>query len=140
MRFHLDHHGLCPPLLPCAFGWFLIICASPVYRVTGPLSEDSARFYSAEILLGLQEMNSLGIVYRDLKPENILLDEGGHLRISDFGLCSQLKADRGWMTYGESGTPGYLSPEVLSKQKYNTSQDVWSFGVVLYELLHNQVL
>ena len=50
------------------------------------LSESQAKFYFAEILLGLEHLHSLDIVYRDIKPENILLDIDGHIRIADFGL------------------------------------------------------
>jgi serum/glucocorticoid-regulated kinase 2 len=49
-------------------------------------SEDEARFYFAEILLGIEHLHSRDIVYRDIKPENILLDVDGHVRIADFGL------------------------------------------------------
>lgn len=50
------------------------------------LSENEARFYFAEILLGIEHLHSRDIVYRDIKPENILLDVDGHIRIADFGL------------------------------------------------------
>ena len=50
------------------------------------LKEEEAKFYFAEILLGIEYLHSLNIVYRDIKPENILLDIDGHVRIADFGL------------------------------------------------------
>ncbi len=50
------------------------------------MSESEARFYFAEILLGIEHLHSKNIVYRDIKPENILLDVDGHVRIADFGL------------------------------------------------------
>lgn len=108
------------------------------YHLTnhGKMTENNCRFYAAEILVALEEMNSLHIVYRDLKPENVLLDELGHIRISDFGLCQVLRQSQNYQVRGESGTSGYMGPEVVSRQSYDTSQDVWSFGIVLYEFLH----
>jgi serine/threonine protein kinase len=104
----------------------------------GPMPEATCRFYVAELLLAVEEMNSLGLVYRDLKPENILLDEDGHLRLSDFGLVYDLKNTQDGMTSGEAGTRGYLSPEVLTG-RYGFTQDVWSYGITIYELLHQSV-
>lgn len=54
-------------------------------EVHGPLDEDKARFYAAEIVLGMEELHSLNILYRDLKPQNCLLQDTGHLAISDYG-------------------------------------------------------
>jgi len=55
-------------------------------KTIGKLTENHAKFYFAEILLGLEHLHSQKIVYRDLKPENILIDIDGHIRIADFGL------------------------------------------------------
>lgn len=103
----------------------------------GAMTEDTCRFYAAEILLAMEEMNNMGLIYRDLKPENILLDEDGHLCVSDFGLVYDLTETKDGMTSGEAGTRGYLAPEVLVQNgRYNWSQDIWSYGITLYELLH----
>ena len=56
----------------------------------GRLNEQSAKFYFAEILLGLEFIHSKGIVYRDLKPENVLIDIDGHVKLADFGLSKFL--------------------------------------------------
>jgi serine/threonine protein kinase len=99
-----------------------------------PFSPEVAKFYAAEILLGLEEMHKHGIIYRDLKPANVLLDDKGHIHISDLGLAKKLSKDRPFST-GLSGTPGYWSPEVLCRTPYSIWADWWSFGIVLYELL-----
>ena len=84
------------------------------YLSNGRFSENRARFYAAEIALGLQYLHSKGIVYRDLKPENLLLDADGHIKITDFGLS---KEDvEGDTVKSLCGTPEYLAPEVLRKQ------------------------
>eukprot|EP00455_Lapot_gusevi_P047612 TRINITY_DN6460_c0_g1_i8.p1 TRINITY_DN6460_c0_g1~~TRINITY_DN6460_c0_g1_i8.p1 ORF type:complete len:280 (+),score=64.76 TRINITY_DN6460_c0_g1_i8:66-842(+) len=102
------------------------------------MKEDMCRFYAAEILFGLEELHSLGIVYRDLKPDNVLFHESGHLRISDYGVSVQLTPSHP-VTSGRAGTAGYQAPEVLNRHKYSYSADVWSFGVTIYELLHNRL-
>merc|ERR1719497_236053 len=55
------------------------------------LPEESAQFYVAEISLALESIHQLGFIHRDIKPDNILLDSRGHVKLSDFGLCTGLK-------------------------------------------------
>jgi len=99
----------------------------------GRFSEDRARFYAAEIVLGLEYLHARGIVYRDLKPENLILDSEGHIRITDFGLS---KEDvEGDSITSICGTPEYLAPEILRKLPYGASVDWWSLGTVLFEMI-----
>ncbi|KAI8464577.1 MAG: kinase-like domain-containing protein [Monoraphidium minutum] len=73
-------------------------------------------------------------VHRDIKPANVLIDTAGRVRLSDFGLARALSGGEGAMT-GETGSYLYMSPEVMRHERYGTSADVWSFGVLLSELV-----
>lgn len=102
-----------------------------------PMDEHTARFIAAEILLALEHLHSFGIVYRDLKLENILLDNEGHIRIADFGLSKLLKGTDGNMKLTNTfcGTREYVAPEMIRGVLYDTTLDIWTFGILLYEML-----
>jgi serine/threonine protein kinase len=73
------------------------------------------------------------IIHRDIKPENILLDENNRVKLADFGWSNFKSDEQARVTY--CGTPEYLSPEMVKKQGHDTSVDIWSIGVLLFELL-----
>ena len=103
------------------------------YLSNGRFSENRARFYAAEIAMGLHYLHSKGIVYRDLKPENLLLDADGHIKITDFGLSKQnVEGDE---LHSLCGTPEYLAPEILNRTGHGQAVDWWSLGALLYEML-----
>ncbi|KAJ3242443.1 RAC-gamma serine/threonine-protein kinase [Chytriomyces hyalinus] len=98
----------------------------------GKFSEERARFYSAEILLGLECLHSHRIVYRHLQLENILMNKDGHVVIADFALSRmESKTDAGLIT----GPLEYLAPEIIYGQGSSYATDWWAFGIVLYEML-----
>ncbi|CAG9326813.1 unnamed protein product [Blepharisma stoltei] len=100
----------------------------------GRFTEDQAKFYFGEILLGLEYLHDNGIIYRDLKPENILLDIDGHIKLTDFGLSKQ-RIRRRHKTYSFCGSPEYMSPEMLNNKGHTHAVDFYSLGALLYEML-----
>jgi len=101
----------------------------------GRFSEKRARFYAAEVLLGLEHLHSKNVIYRDLKLENVLLDRVGHCRLSDLGLAVITDSINEKKVKGYAGTPGYTAPEMIKGKLYGASVDIFSFGVMLYRML-----
>lgn len=88
-----------------------------------------------QLCKGLQAAHDRGIIHRDIKPSNILIDSHGRVRIVDFGLASVVGKDQLTKTGSTLGTIGYMSPEQVHGQEADHRSDLFSLGVVLYELI-----
>ena len=104
-----------------------------VFKANKRLSEETVRFYAAQISLAVGYLHSKGIMHRDLKLENILVDQSGYLKIIDYGLAKTLKEDQMSKTF--CGTPEYLAPEMVQHKGHDFSVDWWAFGILIYEMV-----
>jgi len=100
----------------------------------GQLSAGQVVFITKQVCEGLAEAHRLGVVHRDLKPSNIIIDREGNARIMDFGIARSLRA-KGITGPGKIiGTPEYMSPEQVEGKEVDQSSDIYSLGVILYEM------
>lgn len=114
-------------------------------RAAAALPQDKALDVLDQVARALDAAHAAGILHRDVKPANVWLDEQGHVKVMDFGLAGWLPAGvhgiaegSSELTAGVLGTPLYASPEVLGGAAASVASDVYSYGVMAYELLTAQ--
>lgn len=108
----------------------------PVSELTGePMEESKATAIVTQAAEAAGAAHTQGIVHRDIKPANILLTDDGRAKLVDFGIASAQNMDRVTQTGATIGSPHYISPEQASGQQVTPRSDVYSLGIVFYELL-----
>ncbi len=106
---------------------------------SGPLESEEALRIATQVAEGLQEAHKKGVVHRDIKSSNIMLDERNHAKIMDFGLARKTGGTLITKDGTTMGTIAYMSPEQARGEEVDHRTDIWSFGVVLYEMLTGQL-
>lgn len=105
---------------------------SSLLKRIGRLPQDKAIEVARQLCAGLAAVHERGVLHRDLKPANIMLDQHGDVRITDFGIAAL--ADEIERHDARSGTPAYMSPEQIEGQELTIKSDLYSLGLVLYEI------
>jgi formylglycine-generating enzyme len=96
---------------------------------------------SHQIAAGMQHIHAHNVIHKDIKPQNIMLTQTGVIKISDFGISETFRSSQSRLKESRrSGTLAYMSPEQLIGKDVGKETDIWSFGVMLYELLTGKVL
>ncbi|XP_060902899.1 calcium/calmodulin-dependent protein kinase kinase 1b isoform X1 [Labrus mixtus] len=115
---------------------FELMTKGPVMEVPtdDPFTEEQARFYFRDVVLGIEYLHYHKIIHRDIKPSNLLLGDDGHVKIADFGVSNEFEgADA--LLYSTAGTPAFMAPEMMTEYEQSFSGkalDVWAMGVTLY--------
>ena len=98
-----------------------------------PIQETYIQKYVNDLANGLKYLNEMKIIHRDLKPQNLLISDCGDLKIGDFGFAKEVDEMDLKNTY--CGSPLYMAPEILHYKKYDTKSDLWSVGVIIFEMI-----
>ena len=113
-----------------------------ILRQRGRLPTGEAFDVAIEVAEGLQAVHDAGIIHRDLKATNVMLDRGGTVRLMDFGIAKQLQQEDTTgitATAQMIGTPEYMSPEQVRSEKLDGRSDVYSLGVLVFELFTGEL-
>lgn len=102
-----------------------------------PLKEKYAKKYMKQLSSGLEYLINNDVMHRDLKPQNILVSNDNILKITDFGFARY--AGNNALLQTLCGSPMYMAPEIMKYKKYNNKSDLWSVGIIMYEMLFGHV-
>ena len=105
----------------------------------GSITWNDALFFMTQILRAVQHAHDKGIVHRDIKPQNIILLPNGNLKVTDFGIARFSRSDTKTLTEQAIGSVHYISPEQAKGEYTDEKADIYSIGVVLYEMLSGKV-
>jgi serine/threonine protein kinase len=108
-------------------------------RKKGKILEKEAISIAKQVCEGLSEAHELGVVHRDLKPQNIMIDKKGRATIMDFGIARSKEAPGVTTTGMMIGTPDYISPEQAEGKEADKRSDIYSLGVLMYEMVTGRV-
>ena len=100
------------------------------------MNEKGAWYYLYQILQGINYLHSKNIMHRDLKPQNILVDDNNVCKIADFGFAKIQEND---MINTMCGSPMYMAPEIIKHQEYSEKADIWSCGIIFYQMLTGEL-
>ncbi len=110
-----------------------------IIRMSTGLTVGTVLSIGKQVCQGLAEAHSLGVVHRDLKPQNIMIDKGGNAKIMDFGIARSIR-EKGITGAGIMiGTPEYMSPEQTEAKDVDQRSDIYSLGIILYEMATGRV-
>ncbi len=101
----------------------------------GPFAADEALRIASQIAEAIDAVHEAGIIHRDLKSSNVILAEEGRVVVTDFGLAKYAVSDATLTQGNLVGSPPYIAPELIEGKEANTASDIYSFGVVLYEMI-----
>lgn len=99
-----------------------------------PLTEQLAQNYATQLKNGLEYLYKKKIIHRDLKPQNILVSNENILKITDFGFARYVE-NQNTLINTMCGSPLYMAPEILKRNNYNNLSDLWSVGLIIYQML-----
>lgn len=110
-------------------------CDEDFSKLIKPLKEDEVRYYLNQLINGLKYLDEHKIIHRDIKPKNLLLTDNRHiLKICDFGLAK----NKSGLTHVQTvcGSPLYMAPEIFKDKSYDENVDIWSVGIIMYEMIY----